>query len=128
MFFDTSYKAPKGKIISIDLARPDKEYWQEVLPETKNVADSNHLVDNNTLVVRYLAEGSHIMKVYELPGENKKSATHKFDVELPGLGNVEAMSGRSNDTDFFYKFGSFTDPGGIYYIDLKKSKKPQALW
>jgi hypothetical protein len=46
-----------------------------------------------------------------------------FDIKLPGIGNVESMSGRSNDTDFFYKYGSFSDPGGIYYMDLAESEK-----
>ena len=121
-FFDTNHDAPKGKIISIDLSRPDKEFWDEVLPETKNVADANHLLNNNTLAVRYLAEGAHILKVYELPDEKKKNASFMFDVPLPGLGNIESLSGRSNDTDFFYKYGSFSDPGGIYHVELKKSK------
>jgi prolyl oligopeptidase len=71
-FFDTNYKAAKGRIISIDIARPDSEYWNEVLPETKDVADANHLYNNNTLAVRYLAEGAHILKVYRLPAENSK--------------------------------------------------------
>jgi prolyl oligopeptidase len=51
-----------------------------------------------------------------------------FDVDLPGIGNVEALSGRSNDTDFFYKYTSFSDPGAIYHIDLDKTTKSKELW
>lgn len=80
--------------------------------------------------MRYLTDGAHTMRVFQLPPENKDDAhaRHKFDIELPGLGNTESISARSNDTDFFYKFSSFSDPGAIYHIDFKKEKKPNMLW
>jgi prolyl oligopeptidase len=38
------------------------------------------------------------------------------------------LSGKSNETDFFYHFVSYTNPGGIYHMDLSKSREAKNVW
>ena len=37
MFLQTNYKAPKGKVMVMDMAKPSPENWREVVPEAENV-------------------------------------------------------------------------------------------
>lgn len=40
MFLQTNYKAPKGRVVVMDLARPSPENWREVVPEADDAIDS----------------------------------------------------------------------------------------
>jgi prolyl oligopeptidase len=70
---------------------------------------------NNKLLIRYLQDGSHIYKVYDL-----QSTPAKFikSIKMPGLGSVHGIFGKHNQSDFFFKFESFLDPGSVYKVDL----------
>jgi prolyl oligopeptidase len=58
LFFSTTYNAPRGKVISIDLEKPSKDKWVDVIPEPENraVVDSSKLLNNFTLVQIYLKD------------------------------------------------------------------------
>ena len=44
-------------------------------------------------------------------------------IPMPGLGSVAGFSGRKEDTQLFFKFTGFTEPGAIYQCD----RQPLAL-
>jgi prolyl oligopeptidase len=60
-FFSTTYNAPRGKVISIDLENPSKDKWIDVIsePENRVVVDSSKLLNNFTLVQVYLKDVAH---------------------------------------------------------------------
>jgi len=37
LFFETNLNAPNGRLVKTEAAKPQPEYWQDVVPETKNV-------------------------------------------------------------------------------------------
>jgi prolyl oligopeptidase len=61
-----------------------------------------------------LQDASDRIKVFDLSVPSK----HIKDLELPGIGTVIGTSGKYNQSEFFYKFTSFTDPGSSYRVDL----------
>ena len=45
-------------------------------------------------------------------------AKHLHDVELPEIGTVGKTVGHYNETEFFFRFSSFTNPGTLYFLNM----------
>lgn len=65
-------------------------------------------VNQHHLLVCYLHDVKDILQVYEL-------STGKLVMDLPlDVGTVCGVSCKKKHSDFFYKFSSFTTPGGYF--------------
>jgi prolyl oligopeptidase len=114
-YFRTDLKAPNGRVIAIDIRKPTKEDWKEIIPEAKETLESVHLVGNRFVAV-YLKDAHTQVKFYEPEGAFLK------ELELPGLGTASGFSGRRSDTELFYLFSSFATPPSVYRYDLLSGK------
>lgn len=63
------------------------------------------------------------MAAWQLPTKDNGLATAQkiHEIKLPGVGSVETVSGRFNETQLYYRFTSMTNPGGIYGIDFSSA-------
>ena len=110
----TDLKAPKQKVVSIDLNAPISTQWKTIIPESKETLRSvshigglfiaNYLKDARTEIRRFKTDGS------PLP-----------PVKLPGLGTATGFGGKSNRNETFYYFTSFTSPGAVYRYDIARN-------
>ncbi|MEB3273067.1 MAG: prolyl oligopeptidase family serine peptidase [Prochlorothrix sp.] len=107
----TDLDAPKGRLIAIDLAQPDRSQWQEVIPEGDDTLESVSLI-NNQFVALYLKDAASQVKIFDLQGQFLQ------DVALPGLGSVGGFSGDRSDTETFYSYTSYTSPTRIYHYNF----------
>jgi len=114
-YFQTDLQAPKRRVIAIDIRKPQRKFWKEVIPETQDTLQSVSLV-NNLFVCRYLKDVTTHVKLYTMDGR------HIRDLELPGLGSAYGFSGKRTDTETFYCFESFAVPPSIYQYDLVTGK------
>ncbi len=114
-YFKTNYQAPRGRIIAVDLRKPQKEHWKELVAESKDTISSASIV-GNTLFLKYLHDATTLVSQFDLRGRKLK------DVALPGLGTAEGFSGRRKNRETFYVYTSFTEPSSIYRDDLKSGK------
>ena len=74
---------------------------------------------------------SNTLKAWELPTKENglKEAKLINEINLPDIGTVATMSGRFNESNFFYNFGGLTNPGGIHSVDFtSKNLKQDLLW
>ncbi|HIK16754.1 MAG TPA: S9 family peptidase [Leptolyngbyaceae cyanobacterium M33_DOE_097] len=110
-WFRTDLDAPRGKLIAIDIAKPDRENWQEIIPEAEETLQSVGLL-NNQFVASYLKDAYDQIKIFDLNGQFVK------EVELPGIGSVGGFGGDRGDTETFYSFTSFTTPATIYRYNM----------
>ncbi|MGB3296057.1 MAG: prolyl oligopeptidase family serine peptidase [Phormidesmis sp.] len=110
-WIQTDLNAPKGKVIAIDIARPDRENWQTLIPEAEETLESVGVL-NNQFVADYLKDAYTQIKIFDLTG------TFVRTVELPGIGSAGGFNGDRTDTETFYSFTSFTAPTRIYRYDL----------
>jgi len=110
LYFQTNDHAAKGKIIAIDIAKPARENWREVVPEGKDAIASAQLV-NDRLVMSYLHDAANRLAVYTLDGA-------RTDVALPGVGQVEFFPAHQNDKEMFFAFSGFTSPRVMYRLDV----------
>jgi prolyl oligopeptidase len=54
-YFVTTNSAPNKRVVKIDINSVDKG-WQEIIPESKNLLDECTVIDNDKLVLVYLAD------------------------------------------------------------------------
>jgi prolyl oligopeptidase len=110
-WFRTDLDAPKGRLLAIDLADPDRDHWQAVIPEAADTLQDVSLL-NHQFVVDYLSDARSQVKIFDLQGQFVRN------VALPGIGSVGGFNGKREDTETFYSFTSFTTPSTIYRYDL----------
>jgi prolyl oligopeptidase len=110
-WFRTDLDAPKGRLLAIDLADPDRDHWQAVIPEAADTLQDVSLL-NHQFVVDYLSDARSQVKIFDLQGQFVR------EVALPGIGSVGGFNGKREDTETFYSFTSFTTPSTIYRYDL----------
>ena len=111
-WFSTDDDAPLRRVIAIDTRQPDRAYWKEVIPESRDTLERVSLVGDH-FIASYLKDAAAAVRVFDLAGK------HVRDVPLPGLGSVGGFGGRRDDSETFYSFTSYTVPGSIYRYDVK---------
>jgi len=114
-WFFTDLDAPRGRVIAIDIRKPERENWREIIPQSAATLRGVGTL-NNMFVANYLADAHSQFKIFNLDGEFVR------DVELPGLGSAGGFRGKRVDTETFYAFTSFGTPTTIYRYDMVSGK------
>lgn len=117
-YFKTDYEAPRSRVIAIDIRKPDKAHWKELIPQSKDNLSSIGLVGNK-FIADYLKDAHTEVKVFNLDGAFQRT------IELPGLGTATGFGGRRTDAETFYSFSSFATPPSIFRYDLEKSRSTE---
>lgn len=110
-WFETDLNAPRGRVIAIDIEHPERENWQEIIPQADETLQGVNLL-NNQFIALYLQHAYSAVKVFTLDGGFVRQ------VELPGIGSVGGFYGKREDTETFYAFTGFTTPTTIYRYDV----------
>ena len=112
-YFRTDLDAPRGRVIAVEIGKPNK--IREIIPQAvETLRWASHL--NNQLIANYLEDAHSQVKVFSWGGKMER------EISLPGIGSASGFRGRSDATETFYSFRSFTDPGTIHQLDLKTGK------
>jgi prolyl oligopeptidase len=111
----TDLDAPRGKIIAIDITKPGRGNWREVIPQAAETLEGASVV-GNLLVTSYLKDAHTQIKVYDLAGKLVR------EVKLPGIGSANGFGGKRADKETFYSFTSYTTPATIYRYDLQTGR------
>jgi prolyl oligopeptidase len=110
-FFKTDNDAPRSRVIAIDVAKPAKENWREIIPQAKDNMAGAHIV-GEMFVCNYLHDASTKVKMFTLDGKFVR------DVAFPAIGTAGGFGGKRKETETFYTFTSFTTPPTIYRYNL----------
>jgi len=108
----TTLDAPHGRIIAVDLQRPEREHWRTVIAESENNLDEVSMIDD-TFIVSYLADAKSVVALHGRDGGLLERVT------LPAIGTARGFGGRREDTETFYQFSNVTTPGTTYRLDMK---------
>ena len=114
-WFKTDLGAPRGRVIAIDITRPERSQWKEIIPEAKDALVSVGAV-NDTFIASYLKDAQSRVRVFALDGSPLR------ELVLPGIGTVGGFWGKRTDTETFYSFTSFTQPGTIYRYEAARGR------
>lgn len=111
----TNYKAPKYKLISIDLKNLYPEKWIDIIPEQENVLESVALAGDK-IVATYMKDAYSQLEIFDTNGKSQGA------IKLSGIGTVPSFNSDKGDNEAFYTFTSFTTPGDIYKYNVSTGK------
>ena len=112
LYFRTTHNAPRGRLIAIDLRKPERANWREIVPESVDVLESVSFMDG-VFIAAYLKDARSQVRIFE------KTGKPAGEVPLPGVGRAYGFGGRQSDSETFFTFTSFTVPSTVYRLGLK---------
>ena len=115
LYIATNEGAPRFRVFKTSLAKPTRENWKELIPEADAVLQDMQLIAGQ-LVINYQKNVSSRLKVFSLDGKQVA------DVQLPGIGAAEGVSGRAEGREAFYMFESFTTPPTVFRREMGGGK------
>ncbi len=118
-YFSTDLDAPRKRVIAIDTKNPERANWKEIIPQAEEPLDDVSKVGGK-LIATYMKDARSRAVMFNAAGKNPQ------ELELPGIGTVNGFGGKEKDTEVFYSFTGFTDPGAVYRLDLGTGKS--RLW
>ena len=108
----TNIDAPNGRIVSVNLSKPN--IWKDVVSETENVMFASS--GGGYLFVRYLVDAKSQIMQYDLNGEIVR------EIDLPGIGSAYGFSAKEDEKDLYYSFSSYTYPSTIFNYDINSGE------
>jgi prolyl oligopeptidase len=113
-FLMTDYEAPNTRIVETTPGEQPSA-WKTVIPEGKDVIDSDSVVGGKLFISR-LKDVKTETTIYSLDGKKIGELTY------PGIGTASIVEGRSMDRMGFYTYQSFITPPSIYRYDTQTGK------
>jgi prolyl oligopeptidase len=120
LIVQTDWKAPRWRVVEVDLKDPDPEGWREIVPQGPDAVQGIVPVGGK-LLVHYLHNVTSQLKLFSLEGPALG------EVALPGLGSVAALQGRWERDELLFSFSSYTEPRTTYRADVRTGKV-EAWW
>lgn len=117
-YFRTNLDAARYRIIMVDIRKPERSNWKEILPENEAMLAEASMVGDQ-IICSYLTHASSDIRCFDQAGKPIRK------VKLPGIGTAGGFNGRKENTFCFYSFTNFTNPGAIYRFDLESGKSTE---
>ncbi|MBR0552189.1 prolyl oligopeptidase family serine peptidase [Stakelama marina] len=111
-FFETNKDAPRGRIVTMDVAAADPiATVKELVPQSDATLQGASMVGGK-LFASYLVDAKTEVRRYALDGAADGT------VPLPGIGTASGFGGDQDQKDTFFAFTSFATPTTIYHYDV----------
>jgi prolyl oligopeptidase len=110
-WFKTDLSSPKGRVVAIDIQRPQKGHRKTIIEEqTQTLLGASVVADR--FVLTYLKDACTRIRVHELDGKLSS------EIELPGIGTGTGFGGKRKEKETFFLFTSYTEPSTAYRYDF----------
>jgi prolyl oligopeptidase len=116
LYFKTDVEAPRRRVVAIDLRKPERANWREVIPQADSLLDDVSFVGGH-LIASYLKDAQSQVKVFTPDGKFVR------DVALGAIGTANGFGGKQSDPETFYSLASFTVPLSIYRYNVATGEK-----
>ncbi|MGE0455636.1 MAG: prolyl oligopeptidase family protein [Vicinamibacteria bacterium] len=107
MYLLTDWQAPRYRVMAVDLRRPARAGWREVVPQGKGVISSVASAGGH-LYVETLEDVKSKLRVHAADGRLVR------EVELPSIGSIGTISGDFGADPVYFSFSSFAQPTTVY--------------
>jgi prolyl oligopeptidase len=119
-YLRTDLNASCFQVIAIDTRKPQRGNWRIVVPEVPKVLLEDVSTVGGQMFCQYLRDAKTEVKCFDYAGKLIR------DVKLPGIGSAGGFWGHRKDTETFFTFMGFTEPGAIYRMDFE-NRREQAV-
>ncbi|APG63593.1 S9 family peptidase [Sphingorhabdus lutea] len=114
LYFVTNKNAPKLKVVSVDVSAKKPEFTDLIAERAETLTRAQIVGDK--MILSYMEDAKSLAEIYDLAG--KKTG----EVNLNEVGTASGFSGKPGDSETFYAFSSFTQPGAIYRFDTASNE------
>lgn len=118
-YFLTDHEAPRRRLIAVNVGKPQRDQWREVIAEDQDVLESISLF-GETFYCAALKDARGKVTRRNINGALVD------ELSLPGVGSVAGFGGRQDAKETFYSFTNYVTPTSIYRVDLQTGKTQ--LW
>ena len=125
MYFQTNFKAPRYKIIGIEMGehQTEESHWKDIIAESPtDVLSWATVAHQDKLIVVHIRDVADVMDLHNL-----SDGKHIREIQLATLGTVVSVSARKEQSEFFFKFSSYLHPGSTYHFDFTVPDLSQQL-
>ncbi|WP_027669802.1 prolyl oligopeptidase family serine peptidase [Rheinheimera baltica] len=109
LYLVTNLNAANKKVVTVDVAQPQPENWQDLIPQTDNVLSVS--TGAGFIFAEYMVDAISKIQQYDYSGKLVR------EVSLPGIGSVGGFSGKKQDSTLYYTFTNYTTAQTIYGFD-----------
>lgn len=120
-FLETTYDAPNGRIVAVDLKNSDEKHWKTIIPERTDAVIQGVSVAGGRIVVTYSVNASTRIELFGLDGSPLGT------LRMPGIG-TGGLSTERDRSEAYLSFSSFNYPSSIFRVDLTKPDAEPELW
>ena len=121
-FFLTTHDAPRGRIVAVDVDRPEPTAWVECVPESGGTIEAAEWVEGRFAVCA-LRDAVARLTVHAEDGR----LAH--EVDLPGAGSIPWLEKEEKGTRIFFSYGDFTHPNVVLAHDTATAEtRPFRAW
>ncbi|HSQ67565.1 MAG TPA: prolyl oligopeptidase family serine peptidase [Polyangiaceae bacterium] len=110
LYLLTNSGAPRYRVFAVDYARPARDGWKELLPETDDVLASV-AITSSRIVACYLRNASSVVVA-----RDRAAPAIAREVALPTIGTA-AVHASSDDEGVYVSFTSFVVPLGVHRLE-----------
>lgn len=114
LWMRTDAGAPMGKVVAVDLAKPDSANWTTIIPERDMVLDGYTQIDGQ-LYVTWIRDVSHRITVHDMSGKELR--------ELPLPPHSTASIRGSGKGTALLTLTSFAQPSVTYKVNLATGER-----
>ena len=111
LYIETNYKAPNVRVVTVDIAKPSSENWQDFIPENENVLNTS--TGGGFIFANYMKDALSLIKQYDYSGKLVR------EIALPGIGSAGGFGGKKEDKTLYYSFTNYTTPSTVYAYDAE---------
>jgi prolyl oligopeptidase len=114
LYMRTDLGADRNRVVAVDLRRPQRTNWREVIPEGADLMENFALIDDK-FYVTYLRDVSNRIAIFE------KDGTPAGEIPVPEYHNASIRGG--DDGEAFLTLSSYTSPRTVYKLDLATGER-----
>lgn len=112
----TDWEAPNGRVVAIDIERPQPELWRDIVKQTASRIEDFRIAGQR-IFIGSVVRGAMQVEIFDLAG-------HKRGVlPSPADGTARMLPCAPDSDVLFYKFSSFTHPPITLCYDTRSEKE-----
>jgi len=121
LYLFTTSGAPRGRLFTVDPARPERARWREVIKQTDEVL-TDIAYFRGGFAVASMQDAALRLRLYADDG------APRGDIPLPGLGALAGLAGTRDIAEISYGFTSFFVPTEILRVDVSGPAPASESW
>jgi prolyl oligopeptidase len=121
LYLFTTSGAPRGRLVSVDPARPERARWRELIKQSDEVL-TDIAYFRGGLAVASMQDAALRLRLYSDDG------APRGDIPLPGLGALAGLAGTRDVPEISYGFTSFFVATEIFRVDVSATAPLSESW